>query len=125
MTSYMGKSYPLVTSIVKLNHSEKLLVLNHGDFHNNNMLFKKDAETGRVNDHVFVDLQITRLGSPNLDIGYYMYTSVQPKIRRAHFMELLRHYYDTFETTVGMFGGKKCPISYEVIILRYLSIYYF
>ena len=37
---------------------EKFQVLNHGDCWNNNMLFKKDLETGKVNDHVFVDLQV-------------------------------------------------------------------
>lgn len=116
LTNSMGKSYPKVCQTVKPNPEDKLLVLNHGDCHNNNMLFKKDPATGQVNEHVFVDLQITRFGSPNLDISYFMYTSVKPKIRRAHFEELMRHYYDTFEATVGMFA-LKCPLSFEVVIV--------
>jgi len=39
----------------------KLVVLNHGDCWNNNMLFQKDPASGKATKHIFVDLQVQLL----------------------------------------------------------------
>lgn len=37
---------------------------------------------------------MNRVGSPNLDVGYYFYNSLKPQVRRRHITALLRIYYD-------------------------------
>jgi len=118
LAGLIGKTYPIVQQILKGQSSNKMNVLNHGDCWNNNMLFKLDPETGKVSDHIFVDLQITRLGSPNLDLGYFLYTSVQGDVRRAHLMELLQHYFDNLAKALAMFG-RQCPLSFEEFVEDY------
>lgn len=40
---------------------------------------------------------MNRVGSPNLDVGYYFYNSLKPQVRRRHLAALLRIYYDEFK----------------------------
>jgi len=118
LTGFLGKTYALVKDVLKIAPEDKIRVLNHGDCWNNNMLFKVDPVTGKVNDHIFVDLQITRLGSPNLDLGYFLYTSVKPEIRRQHLKELLQHYFTSLQQTLEKFVIK-CPINFEEFVKDY------
>jgi len=118
LTGFLGKTYAWVKGVLKTAPDDKVHVLNHGDCWNNNMLFKLDPATGKVNDHIFLDLQITRLGSPNLDVSYFLYTSVQPAIRREHLKELLQHYFNSFKQTLEMFD-MKCPTNFEDFVEDY------
>ncbi|XP_035703819.1 uncharacterized protein LOC110843241 [Folsomia candida] len=82
------------------------------------MMFKLDPETEKITDHVFVDLQITRLASPNVDLGYFLYTSVKNAVRRQNLTELLQHYFTNFVKTLTMFD-ENCPISFEDFVKDY------
>jgi len=63
LESYIVKVGPLIKRCCKgdPNNTQKLLVLNHGDCWNNNMMFQKDSGTGKVTKHIFVDLQVPTL----------------------------------------------------------------
>jgi len=61
----------------------------------------------------FIFFQCTRLGSPNLDLGYYLFTSLKPEIRREKWQELLRFYFDEFRSNIKTLGGE-LPISFDV-----------
>jgi len=50
---------PQLRELVTSSEAQPLLVLNHGDCWNNNLLFKKHPKTGQVYDQIFVDLQVT------------------------------------------------------------------
>jgi hypothetical protein len=84
-----------------------LRVLNHGDCWGNNILFQghtaKDAAASPIK---FVDFQMTRVGSPNLDISYYLYNSVVPEIRRTEVVNLLGLYFDEFKESVLNLNGR-------------------
>jgi hypothetical protein len=58
-------------------------------------------------------MKVTRLASPNSDIAQFLFTSVKPEVRRAQLIELLQHYFKTFQTICQKFGTD-CPIEFEV-----------
>jgi hypothetical protein len=58
LVSYLGKISPMVRDLYFGTPEDTFQSINHGDCWNNNMLFKKDLATGKVNDHIFVDLQV-------------------------------------------------------------------
>jgi len=119
----MGKMYPEAEALFKSNlGSDGFVVLNHGDCWNNNMLFKLDPETGNIMEHIFVDFQITRFGSPCLDIAYFLFSSVKAVIRRAHLKELLSHYFDEFTNTLELFG-QNCGLNFEEFMEDYRRNY--
>lgn len=47
-------------------------VLNHGDFHIRNMMFKRGSD-GRVEEVKFLDFQLSHWGSPALDLAYLIH----------------------------------------------------
>ncbi|ODM93651.1 hypothetical protein Ocin01_13029, partial [Orchesella cincta] len=114
---YVGRCFDVVTEKLQYNEDdEKLLLLNHGDYWNNNMLFSLDPETKKVNGHVAIDLQVTRYNSPAVDLSYYIFTSVKPAVRRAHLQDLLRSYLATLQGTSKDLGYP-IDLTYEEIYL--------
>ncbi|CAD7093744.1 unnamed protein product [Hermetia illucens] len=65
-------------------------VLNHGDYHIKNMMFKGKNGTD-VSEIVLVDFQICHWGSPAYDV-VYMSAVIPPNMRS----EAYKHYFDTF-----------------------------
>ncbi|CAL8070779.1 unnamed protein product [Orchesella dallaii] len=63
------------------------------------MMFLKDEKTNEFIGHMAIDLQVTRYNSPGLDLGHYLFTSVKPEVRKAHWDDILRHYFDTLKST--------------------------
>lgn len=85
----------------------------HGDFWNNNMLFKyaDEAQQGgsESTDNIpvslkLIDFQLSRVGHPVTDILYFMYASAKPEVRQHHMHGLLRHYFDTLTADLQLFG---------------------
>jgi len=62
--------------------------------------------------HFFV-FQMMRVGSPNLDISYYLYNSVQKDVREKEWRNLLKIYYDEFSRCIQLMQGKM-DFSFEV-----------
>lgn len=67
-------------------------------------MFKKDRQTGAFTGHIMIDFQVTRYGSPCLDLIYYFYTSVKPSVRRVRLVDLLKIYLDVFKITSNELG---------------------
>ncbi|ODM92790.1 putative oxidoreductase dhs-27 [Orchesella cincta] len=94
LEKYTSKAFSSMCDVVEETHL--LYVLNHGDLWNNNILFYQDSNSNLT--HLkFVDLQMNRVGSPNMDVGYYFYNSLKPQVRRKHITSLLRLYYEEFK----------------------------
>uniref|UniRef100_A0A023F6I7 Putative ecdysteroid kinase n=1 Tax=Triatoma infestans TaxID=30076 RepID=A0A023F6I7_TRIIF len=68
-------------------------VLNHGDCWTNNMLFRHVEDTNIPSAIRFVDYQLSHYNSFAWDVTYFLYTSIQPTIRREKFVELLTTYH--------------------------------
>ncbi|CAL8110424.1 unnamed protein product [Orchesella dallaii] len=94
LAKYTSKAFSSMCEVVEETHL--LYVLNHGDLWNNNILFYQDSNSNLT--HLkFVDLQMNRVGSPNMDVGYYFYNSLKPQVRRRHIPTLLRLYHAEFK----------------------------
>ncbi|XP_037031473.1 uncharacterized protein LOC119070988 [Bradysia coprophila] len=73
-------------------------VLNHGDFHIKNLLFKLNGET--IEDFFFLDYQVSVVASPCVDLFYALYNMISDENRRARRSEIIHDYYVEFSNTL-------------------------
>lgn len=78
---------------------EPLAVICHGDFCNNNILYRYDR-SGKPIDCVFLDFQMCQYASPAIDLFYFMYMHTSSDLRNNHWEDLLKMYWDTLRLTV-------------------------
>ncbi len=62
-----------------------------------------DSPTNKIVHQIIIDFQTTRYNSPSLDLLYYLFSSVQPHVRRTHLLELLTLYKDTLNEVTETF----------------------
>lgn len=74
-------------------------VLNHGDFHTNNIMFSDD-EFGQVKSAKCLDFQSCRWTSPAIDIICFSVTSINPAVFQNYFPLLLDIYTQTLNATL-------------------------
>ncbi|CAG9811444.1 unnamed protein product [Chironomus riparius] len=86
-------------------------VLNHGDFHFKNMLYKMVEEGGKVEDFMMLDFQICVYASPAVDLTYALYNFVSDENRLTRYDELLFTYHEQFVEALKKFGYLKQPPS--------------
>lgn len=77
------------------------------------MMFQRDVDTSQFIDHVMLDFQICRYNNCAIDIGNYLFTSVKPRVRRAHLHDLMKHYLYTLNITTSELGYP-IDLSYDV-----------
>ncbi|XP_013109141.2 uncharacterized protein LOC106088264 [Stomoxys calcitrans] len=71
-----------------------IFVLNHGDFHMKNMMFKFDKKQ-QMEDVMMVDYQISCYAPSNIDLVYSQFMMLSPELRlRRH--ELMQYYFTEF-----------------------------
>ncbi|XP_068157261.1 uncharacterized protein [Drosophila tropicalis] len=76
-------------------------VICHGDFWNNNILYKHEAKSGLPIDAILIDFQMSRYASPILDIVYYLFTCTDKPLRDDHFMGFLDTYYNALDQNLA------------------------
>lgn len=81
-------------------------VLNHGDFHIKNLMFKLNGET--IEDFYFLDYQVSVLASPCVDLFYALYNMISNENRRTRRDEIIHDYHVEFSNTLKSlsFNGK-------------------
>ncbi|XP_058447894.1 uncharacterized protein LOC131428187 [Malaya genurostris] len=80
-------------------------VLNHGDFHYNNILFQFCTDTTSVVDVLFIDFQLSFWGTPAIDLFYLLYLVCDKETRENHKQELIYYYYQQFTETLRNIGN--------------------
>ncbi|KAJ9583829.1 hypothetical protein L9F63_021832, partial [Diploptera punctata] len=88
-------------------------VLNHGDCWVNNMLFRYNSETGKVEDIRLLDFQIARYSSPALDLQYFMCNCPNDEVRFQHRDTLLEEYYSELADYCKSMGLESELISFK------------
>ncbi|XP_035890993.1 uncharacterized protein LOC118502651 [Anopheles stephensi] len=78
-------------------------VLNHGDCHFKNMMFKRTSE-GKLDDIMLLDFQLSVWGTPAIDLIYAMYNSVSIDTREHHRDELIKFYHEELVACLQKFG---------------------
>lgn len=77
-------------------------VLNHGDFHIKNLLFKKAG--GKIEDFYFLDYQVSVLASPCVDLFYALYNHISDENRWSRRNEIIHVYHVEFTNTLKRLG---------------------
>lgn len=72
------KIIPKMINVFSRNKVDRFHVLNHGDLWVNNIMFKNDSEL------LFVDYQEGYLGSPGIDLNWFMFSSWPTEIFKNH-----------------------------------------
>lgn len=85
-------------------------VLNHGDFHVKNLMFKKNGD--KIEDFFILDFQISVLASPCVDLFYALYNKISDKNRQNRRDEIIHYYHSEFTNALKRFGfiGKVPPL---------------
>lgn len=78
-------------------------VLNHGDFHIRNMMFRKN-EQGVVNDVTFLDFQIPLYISPGFDLAYMMNMIGNRDVRVERRSEVIKRYHELLVKSLALYG---------------------
>ncbi|ETN60249.1 hypothetical protein AND_008130 [Anopheles darlingi] len=80
-------------------------VLNHGDFHYNNMAFKqKAADQNGLADVLFFDYQLSCWTTPAVDLLYFFYLVCDRETREGHRQQLVQIYHQEFTETLSRTG---------------------
>lgn len=64
------------------------------------MMFAKDPVSNKPEKQIMIDFQLVRLASPCVDLGYFLFTSVDPQVRQERLSDLLKIYLATLEATL-------------------------
>lgn len=83
----------------------KNAVISHGDPWTNNFLYKYQNED--VVKAKIIDFQLSRFGSPVLDLVYFIYNSTDQILRLKYYDDLLSYYYKILSTHIKGMGS--CP----------------
>lgn len=75
-------------------------VIGHGDFHRNNLLFKK-TDNNEIGAMKMIDFQQIRYGSPCLDLSFFMYLNISAELRERLWDEMLRSYHRQLVQTIA------------------------
>ncbi|CAH0763135.1 unnamed protein product [Bemisia tabaci] len=79
---------------------EPLSVINHGDFHINNMMFKYQDD-GKPSEVAFFDLAVIRNATPAVDLSVMFLFGVDPDIIRKCWSNVLHVYHDALSSQMG------------------------
>ncbi|XP_071534836.1 uncharacterized protein [Panulirus ornatus] len=88
---------------------DTMACLNHGDFWNNNFMYRyKDPTPGQTQREIegikIIDWACCTWGSPMHDLQYLLHTSTTGAVRKAHLEELLQQYHSTFANLTAKLG---------------------
>ncbi|KAM7355803.1 uncharacterized protein ACRADG_001753 [Cochliomyia hominivorax] len=95
-------------------------VICHGDFWNNNILYKYDAHH-QATSAKLIDFQLSRYASPILDLVHYLYACTERDLRNKHFMEFMDIYHQTLTDHIHYYGHNIEDIYPKSIFLQHLK----
>lgn len=97
-----------IFEVVKRNDS-RFNVLCHGDLWCNNVMFKYNEDTGKVEDCLLVDYQMCFYNSPMLDLNYFIYTSLQHDLKMNKVDHIIQFYHQELVANLRKLGYSKKP----------------
>lgn len=101
----MAKQCQNLYKAFKLNRKERdIFVLNHGDFHLKNLMFKFNNEN-LAEDLIMVDYQLCVFAPINIDLIYSIYMMMSPEFRLKR-NEFLHYYFEEFLRVLKLINFK-------------------
>ena len=92
---------------MKRDYSPFYNVLNHGDFHIRNLMFKKTDE-GELSEVIFLDFQMPQYNVPSFDFNGLLISMGNEEVRRRQ-NEVIKMYHRFLLTTLKTYGYKGEP----------------
>ncbi|GLH13623.1 Uncharacterized protein GBIM_18155 [Gryllus bimaculatus] len=93
---------------------DEFTVIVHSDFWVNNMMFRYDEDNPEPKGHRMVDFQGSTVGSPTLDLLYFLSTSVTEEVSADNEDLLIREYHRTLDDTLRLLRLEVQDISVEM-----------
>uniref|UniRef100_A0A182N4H0 CHK domain-containing protein n=1 Tax=Anopheles dirus TaxID=7168 RepID=A0A182N4H0_9DIPT len=113
------KIFKRASAIYSYDPTSYVHVLNHGDCHFKNMMFKRTE--GKLDDIMLLDFQLSVWTSPAVDLIYAMYNSVSIDTREDHREDLITFYYQELVECLKKFGYLHKPPTLQQIQLEILK----
>jgi len=102
-----SKIYKKCSNIYEYSKTEtRLNVLNHGDFHIKNLMFKYCDDNKTVQDAQIIDFALCFWGSMVLDLTYVLYAIYDGRLRNEKRDEIIYTYFKKFESCLKSIGCK-------------------
>ncbi|XP_066249751.1 uncharacterized protein JhI-26 [Euwallacea similis] len=96
----------------KTKPSDGVSVILHGDCWNNNMMFCYQKSKKKPSDMMFLDFQLSSLGSPIYDLSYYLYAVADEAVLKYHDL-LMQTYHHSFMSSLEELGVESFQITLE------------
>ncbi|KAF5302539.1 hypothetical protein FQR65_LT00911 [Abscondita terminalis] len=102
-------------------------VIGHGDFQSKNLMFSYENKLNPDSPTKLcvLDWQLSRIGSPCLDVSTFLWLCTDKNLRNRHYDELLKIYYTNFSWFLKKLGGnpeKSFPLVVFKEHLKHFSI---
>ncbi|XP_017022757.1 uncharacterized protein [Drosophila kikkawai] len=97
-------------------------VICHGDFWNNNILYRHEP-LGRPVEAKLIDFQMSRYAPPVLDIVHYLFACTEKQLRDEHFPEFMNAYYNTLDQRLASCDLRLEEIYPRSVFNRQLQLY--
>ncbi|KAK5642412.1 hypothetical protein RI129_008579 [Pyrocoelia pectoralis] len=113
----------IVNSMLSVDKVGKYAVLNHGDIQIRNIMFKYDdaAEPHIPTELCLLDWQIARLGSPALDILFFIFVCTEKELRDHYYTRLIEEYYQSLSSFLRQLGSDPQVLFPYEILLQHLT----
>uniref|UniRef100_A0A6P4EGB1 Uncharacterized protein LOC108041991 n=1 Tax=Drosophila rhopaloa TaxID=1041015 RepID=A0A6P4EGB1_DRORH len=98
-------------------------VICHGDFWNNNILYRHESNIGQPVEAKLIDFQMSRYGPPVLDIVHYLFACTEKQLRDDHFPTFMNAYYETLDQKLTACDLRLEEIYPRSIFNRQLHLY--
>ncbi|KAK4884214.1 hypothetical protein RN001_000485 [Aquatica leii] len=105
--------------------TDKHAVIIHGDCSLSNFMFKyEDFENAHKPTAMrFLDWQLTRLGSPAVDLTTFLFSSTDKKLRDLHYDDLINEYYNSLCSMLEQLGTDPMKMLPFSILQQHLKKY--
>ncbi|KAH8309694.1 hypothetical protein KR067_000028 [Drosophila pandora] len=98
-------------------------VICHGDFWNNNILYRYEPNHDQPVEAKLIDFQMSRYAPPVLDIIRYLYTCTEKPLRDEHFIAFMNAYHETLDQKLKSCGLRIEEIYPRSVFNRQLQLY--